>query len=174
MSTKSRRRSSRRLAKKKKEEEQAQEQQPEEEENEEEEEEQEEEEQDNDEQEEDEEGEEEGEEEEDDEDSDYRDKLRTRDSNGVQEQDMVNMTGDVNHKYNDGDCVWAKYLDYPWWPGQIELNDRRPPSRRRKKRTTITVKWFGEFGVKTYVENIIFEFCTNLCIFYPVKNNLFF
>ena len=39
-----------------------------------------------------------------------------------------------NYEYEDGECVWAKYLDYPWWPGQIEIaaNDTRPKNKRRK------------------------------------------
>ena len=94
----------------------------------------------------------------DDDDGDYRNKLRSREgtssNNGSQEQDMANLAGDIDHEYEDGECVWAKYLDYPWWPGQIEIaaNDTRPKNKRRKnrKRTTITVRWFGEFGVKTY------------------------
>ena len=50
---------------------------------------------------------------------------------------------DNNHQHENGECVWAKYLDYPWWPAHTNVitNDT----------TTITVKWFGQFQTfKTY------------------------
>merc|ERR1712154_676577 len=86
------------------------------------------------------------------EEEDYKDKLRNNGSPNAskKEQDMVNLEGDIHYKYADGEVVWAKYLDYPWWPGQVEINNK-PQSRRRKnsKKSTITVKWFGDFGAKT-------------------------
>ena len=65
---------------------------------------------------------------------------------------MVHLEGDIHYKYLDGDCVWAKYMDYPWWPGQIQINNNNSSSYRRRKnnkKSTITVKWFGEFGIKS-------------------------
>merc|ERR1712228_437639 len=49
--------------------------------------------------------------------------------------------------YEEGECVWAKYKDYPWWPGQIHFVSKR--KRARSKRSSLSVKWFGDFPVKT-------------------------
>eukprot|EP00485_Elphidium_margaritaceum_P007199 CAMPEP_0202709692 /NCGR_PEP_ID=MMETSP1385-20130828/21780_1 /ASSEMBLY_ACC=CAM_ASM_000861 /TAXON_ID=933848 /ORGANISM="Elphidium margaritaceum" /LENGTH=243 /DNA_ID=CAMNT_0049369019 /DNA_START=150 /DNA_END=878 /DNA_ORIENTATION=+ len=59
------------------------------------------------------------------------------------------MEGDSEYEYEDGECVWAKYADYPWWPGQIELPPKKTKRGRKPKHKTIQVRWFGEFGVPT-------------------------
>ena len=84
----------------------------------------------------------------------YKSKLRDRkQSNGsVQEQDMANLEGDLDYKYTEGECVWAKYQDYPWWPGQTVNISKR--ERARSKRASLSVKWFGDFPVKTYVHSL--------------------
>merc|ERR1712154_192161 len=61
----------------------------------------------------------------------------------------VNLEGDINRKWDDGDIVWAKYIDFPWWPAQIECNNnnnRRCNNNRRRRRnkTRIKCKWFGD------------------------------
>ena len=58
--------------------------------------------------------------------------------------DINNLEGDGSHILSNGDCVWAKYLDYPWWPGQIKSSSNNPKDR-------ISVKWFGGVQVKRYV-----------------------
>ena len=47
------------------------------------------------------------------------------------------------HSFKKGDCVCAKYRDYPLWPGQIELNSHAQTSQNSNK---ISVKWFGDFS----------------------------
>eukprot|EP01083_Nonionella_stella_P092463 258876_1 len=62
----------------------------------------------------------------------------------------MQLDGDGDTEYQNGDCVWAKYLDYPWWPGQIEVcSATYSPRRKKSKRTTVTVRWFGGFPIKT-------------------------
>ena len=88
-----------------------------------------------------------------------RNRLRERPSTHQIEQDMVNLEGDIHAKWKDGDVVWAKYKDYPWWPGQIEINNTSTThhrssrrSRKTKKPSTICVKWFGDFGTTLSVD----------------------
>ena len=58
--------------------------------------------------------------------------------------DIDSLEGDGSHILNHGDCVWAKYQNYPWWPGQIESSSNHENSE-------ISVKWFGNVQVKQYV-----------------------
>ena len=88
-------------------------------------------------------------------DNNIRNRLRDRPTTNLQEQDMVGLEGDINTKWNDGDVVWAKYRDYPWWPGQIEINTHKTKKRRttrKSSKTTICVKWFGDYPTPTYVQ----------------------
>merc|ERR1712228_381098 len=50
-----------------------------------------------------------------------------------------------NHEYKEGDCVWAIWEDFPWWPGQIRFLSKR----KRARNNSLSVKWFGDLPMGT-------------------------
>jgi len=54
------------------------------------------------------------------------------------------LKGDVDDEYDNGQIVWAKHLEFPWWPAKVELAHRQNTARGSSR--VIPVTWFGDYG----------------------------
>jgi len=88
-------------------------------------------------------------------DDENKSKAETIDSNAMDTEQNTNdknsskrtissvhdLKGDKTMKYTHGQVVWAKFADFPWWPGTVAL-ERKDKGGQQK----VTVQWFGDYG----------------------------
>ena len=56
-----------------------------------------------------------------------------------------NIQGSLDNKYKDGQIVWARLEDFPWWPATVELVDEDVGFPLIN---VVPVRWFGIDSVR--------------------------